>query len=343
MDALKTGAFISQQRKAKRLTQKQLAKMLNVSDKAVSRWETGKGYPDVETLPRLAECLDVTITEILNGERSTDHNNESTEMALYDVCNTAIEAGERRKRRVNALKLALALVSALLVISVFVSVFTSAMVREYNKIVGSENCIIASDYTELNYFGMVYLPIIVDEASGLVPSHKVLVEEARVEGFGYLAKLPFGETIYAVNGVENNELIYLQTNGLVGYSRFFCRQDKYDEYYKMLDVENYVPNEPFVCIGDLAPSDVKLAKDAVDYLINLKKSDNGITVNEFESEFELYTFEYCPINLGKFKITEDAIYFCPSVVFSNGKEILSYQIDKEYYDYFQNLFSNDNN
>lgn len=55
-------------RKEKGMTQKELAEKLNVSDKAVSRWETGKNYPDIDTLHRLSELLEVTINDILKGD-----------------------------------------------------------------------------------------------------------------------------------------------------------------------------------------------------------------------------------------------------------------------------------
>lgn len=54
-------------RKEKDMTQKELAAKLNISDKAVSRWETGKNYPDVETLQRIAELLDITVNDLLKG------------------------------------------------------------------------------------------------------------------------------------------------------------------------------------------------------------------------------------------------------------------------------------
>ena len=62
------GKRIVQLRKEKGFTQKELADKLNVSDKAVSRWETGKNYPDIETLQRLATVLDVSVNDLLSGE-----------------------------------------------------------------------------------------------------------------------------------------------------------------------------------------------------------------------------------------------------------------------------------
>lgn len=62
------GKTIVQLRKEKGFTQKELADRLNVSDKAVSRWETGKNYPDIETLQQLAAVLDVSVNDLLSGE-----------------------------------------------------------------------------------------------------------------------------------------------------------------------------------------------------------------------------------------------------------------------------------
>ena len=69
MKTTKSGNFIGELRREKNWTQAELAQRLGVTDKAVSRWETGKGYPDVMLLKRLSEELGVTISEILNGER----------------------------------------------------------------------------------------------------------------------------------------------------------------------------------------------------------------------------------------------------------------------------------
>lgn len=57
MDLKKTGLFISRMRKEKSMTQKEMAERLSVTDKAVSRWETGKGFPDVSILKNLSEVL----------------------------------------------------------------------------------------------------------------------------------------------------------------------------------------------------------------------------------------------------------------------------------------------
>ena len=69
MDNIQFGAFIAQLRKEQGLTQKELADKLNVTDKAVSKWETGKGFPDVKLLEPLARALGVSLVELMQGKR----------------------------------------------------------------------------------------------------------------------------------------------------------------------------------------------------------------------------------------------------------------------------------
>ena len=77
MDANKIGSFIKELRIQKVMTQKDLAEQINCTDKAVSRWETGRGIPEVSLLMPLAKALDVSVNELLSGERfslKTDDN-----------------------------------------------------------------------------------------------------------------------------------------------------------------------------------------------------------------------------------------------------------------------------
>ena len=68
MDAKEIGRTISTHRKALGLTQMQLAAQLQVSNRTVSKWENGDGFPDISLLPGLAAALDITIDELLTGE-----------------------------------------------------------------------------------------------------------------------------------------------------------------------------------------------------------------------------------------------------------------------------------
>jgi len=81
MDNMKTGAFIKAQRKELNLTQQQLAEHLHVTDRAVSKWERGLSAPDIALLEPLAEILQVSVMELLEGERSETEDREGEERA----------------------------------------------------------------------------------------------------------------------------------------------------------------------------------------------------------------------------------------------------------------------
>lgn len=98
MDLKKSGAFISQARKARGLTQKELAKQIGVTDKAVSRWETGTGFPDVSCLETLADALGVSILELLRGELcGSDTISASTADISMREALRVLNAGIRKK------------------------------------------------------------------------------------------------------------------------------------------------------------------------------------------------------------------------------------------------------
>ena len=72
MNQMATGKFISQKRKQKNLTQEQLAEKLGVSNKTVSKWETGKCMPDYSVVKTLCDELEITVAELMDGEKSEE-------------------------------------------------------------------------------------------------------------------------------------------------------------------------------------------------------------------------------------------------------------------------------
>ncbi len=69
MDQVKIGRFIAELRKSKNMTQQQLGDKLGVSFKTISKWETGRGMPELSTLKPLSDILEITINELLSGEK----------------------------------------------------------------------------------------------------------------------------------------------------------------------------------------------------------------------------------------------------------------------------------
>ena len=74
MNQVKIGKFISDERKAKGYTQKQLSELLGISDKTISKWECGNGFPEASLLLPLCNELEITVNELLTGERISQQN-----------------------------------------------------------------------------------------------------------------------------------------------------------------------------------------------------------------------------------------------------------------------------
>lgn len=93
MDNLKFGSFIAELRKEKNMTQKELADRLHVTDKAVSKWETGKGFPDLKLMEPLAEELGVSLVELLQGRRQ-----QTGTMTVAEAGSVVAQAMDRSER-----------------------------------------------------------------------------------------------------------------------------------------------------------------------------------------------------------------------------------------------------
>ena len=110
MNSQKTGQLIAQQRGALGLTQKQLASQLHISDRTVSRWERGVGFPDLSLLEPLADALGLSVIELLRGEHLPPEQQPTpqTEHTARDVLNSAGEMVRKTARRFRWLLTALA-------------------------------------------------------------------------------------------------------------------------------------------------------------------------------------------------------------------------------------------
>ncbi len=89
MDQKKTGSFLRELRKEKQLTQEQLAERFGVTNRSVSRWETGSNMPDLSILVELADFYDVDIRDIIDGERKGEDMNKEEKERLQLVADYA--------------------------------------------------------------------------------------------------------------------------------------------------------------------------------------------------------------------------------------------------------------
>ena len=96
MDVKKFGSFIASVRKEQQMTQAELAQKLQVTDKAVSKWERGLGFPDINTIEPLADALGVSVLEIMKSERIPEQ--EVSAVVASDVLMDAFELAKYQKK-----------------------------------------------------------------------------------------------------------------------------------------------------------------------------------------------------------------------------------------------------
>lgn len=257
MDARKTGQLIAKLRREQEMNQSELAQQLGVTNKAISRWETGRGYPDIETLPELSKILNVSIPELLHGELAEQTVNDiqaaapvftpqapvklsTKEMiaplepdnALETVCIYAGQQSRRQRKKITFLTaLLLTILAVVLLIGIAVRLIPYVY-SFYHSVVGSPECVIATDYSSLTYLGRRYIPL---------PMHgyecqtgECMVSECQVENLPFAVKLLYGDMLYEVKNVPCNEIVYLQTEYDGGISKYYVLETEYESYYRML-------------------------------------------------------------------------------------------------------------
>ncbi len=118
IDQKRTGAFILELRKEKGYTQKQLADVIGVSDKAISRWETGRGLPDTSIMPALCEALTISVNELLSGQKiSQEAYSGKAEEVMVDLMKNKEEAQSESRKDRKGILIGLLLVILMIVFS----------------------------------------------------------------------------------------------------------------------------------------------------------------------------------------------------------------------------------
>lgn len=155
MDQIKIGKFIASERKAKNLTQKQLAEQLNISDKTVSKWETGKGLPEVTFMLPLCKILGITVNELLSGERVYEQDYQKK--AEENMMNLVREQEESRKKIILSF-----IVAFTGVILGTLLIFCAAEMIEMTKIMKGFIIVVAG----LGYMICIGVAIVLDREAG---------------------------------------------------------------------------------------------------------------------------------------------------------------------------------
>lgn len=159
MDNQKIGEYITTLRKNKNLTQKELAESLGVTDKAVSKWERGAGYPDISMLRPLADILGTSVNELLEGEANPvtlDDTKDITNALTY--ANKIITIKQNKWSNIIAASFTICLL-----IAIFASVIVNIAINQeltWSLIVIS-SCVLG---------GMIILPILLKKKRGILYS-----------------------------------------------------------------------------------------------------------------------------------------------------------------------------
>lgn len=123
MDQIKIGRFIAECRKKKNLTQMQLAEKLNITDRAISKWENGKGRPDSSIMLDLCKELQISVNELLSGEvLEMNSYNKKLEQNLIDI----VKQKEESDKRILTMEIAMGIAS---IIIFFILVMIASLIE----------------------------------------------------------------------------------------------------------------------------------------------------------------------------------------------------------------------
>lgn len=120
MDQIKIGRFIAERRRLQGLTQAQLAEKLNITDRAVSKWETGRSLPDATLMLALCEILGISVNELLSGEKVTMENNQEKNEQLL------LEMAKEIERKNKTIWSAMWIIMIVSILALFAGLFAAA-------------------------------------------------------------------------------------------------------------------------------------------------------------------------------------------------------------------------
>lgn len=188
MDSKAFGKFIAECRKEKHMTQAELAQIINVTDKAVSRWERGIGFPDINTLEPLASALDISILELMHSQKSDERDTKEDlyENEMTEIMQSAVEMAKENQRQDKT--------------AVWIGAAVTVIVAAFIKLSSSSNiggAFMAGAVISLGPVGM-YLLI----------QNREDKESRRIYGFFMLAGVGFLIALFRFIGVDTFSLTW---------------------------------------------------------------------------------------------------------------------------------------
>lgn len=205
MNQEKIGRFIAQCRKEKNLTQMQLAEKLNVSDKTVSKWETGKGMPDSSIMIELCNELNINVNELLSGEKlnETDYKEKASENIV-----NIVKESDRNKRNKNIVVRILVIILAIFIIYITAITVWDKMETEVKYDERIMKCEITNDsiiyeVTGLSIINMTHKEINTESETLVFITNKIFLQNkvrSHFETWDSMAQLINGEKARFASG-----------------------------------------------------------------------------------------------------------------------------------------------
>lgn len=213
MNQEKIGTFISECRKQKNFTQEQLANILGVSNRTISKWENGNCMPDYSILPLLCETLDITINELLSGEKLTEENYQKK---LEE--NLILNIAELKRKTKKTFSFILKLIGALFLIFIALSLIEKAYhnYAYHQSFLSSEElniklCLEENDIMKITIAAKDNLPIMV-ESSFAVQKNELIYIPYRIRKKNYMESFPSSHTFNIQTAVKTikiaNQIVY---------------------------------------------------------------------------------------------------------------------------------------
>ena len=208
MDAKKFGAFVAEMRKQNNMTQADLAEKIHVTDKAVSRWERGLGFPDINTIEPLAEALGLTMHELMKQEKNMAET--VTKAEADEAVENAFSMAEMQRKRL--IKRTIKWISLPVIILVAIMVF-HLVVTGFTR----RSDVFMLDYSVTEHTGVVTMQVGVMSSVGYVRSMENVSDDptaAQIEfysAFGGINGSWGARNVYTIQPGEQCKEIYFRT------------------------------------------------------------------------------------------------------------------------------------
>ena len=193
MDAKKFGAFVAEMRKQNNMTQADLAEKIHVTDKAVSRWERGLGFPDINTIEPLAEALGLTMHELMKQEKNmaeTITKEEANEAVENAISMAEMQRKKLIKRTIKWISLPVIILVAIMVFHLVVTGFTR------------RSDVFMLDYSVTEHTGVVTMQVGVMSSVGYVRSMENVSDDPTA------AQIEFYSAFGGINGSWGARNVY---------------------------------------------------------------------------------------------------------------------------------------